>query len=80
MSIKIVLDMNVSPDLVEVFQSEGWVTVHWSQVGSGNETNRVLHPSYILRLQGMAPLEYEQAIKNFRADVRKAVEQAGLVE
>lgn len=46
----------------------------------GIPTIATLHPSYILRLQGMAPLDYEQAIANFRADVRKAVEKAGLLE
>jgi uracil-DNA glycosylase family 4 len=46
----------------------------------GTDTIATLHPSYILRLQGMAPLDYEQAIANFRADVRKAVEKAGLLK
>ncbi len=46
----------------------------------GIDTIATLHPSYILRLQGMAPLDYEQAIANFRADVRKAVEKAGLLK
>lgn len=44
----------------------------------GIPTIATLHPSYILRLQGMAPAEYEIALANFRADVRKAVEKAGL--
>lgn len=46
----------------------------------GIDTIATLHPSYILRLQGMAPLDYEQAIANFRADVRNAVEKAGLLK
>jgi predicted nuclease of predicted toxin-antitoxin system len=42
MSIKIVLDMNLSPDFVKVFQLGGWETVHWSQVGVGNAKDRVI--------------------------------------
>jgi predicted nuclease of predicted toxin-antitoxin system len=42
MSLKIVLDMNLSPDLVEVFQFHGWETVHWSQIGAGNAKDRVI--------------------------------------
>lgn len=46
----------------------------------GIDTIATLHPSYILRLQGMAPTEYEIAFANFRADVRKAVEKAGMLK
>ncbi len=32
--MKIVIDMNLSPDWVSVFQEEGWEAVHWSQIGN----------------------------------------------
>jgi DNA polymerase len=46
----------------------------------GTPTIATLHPSYILRLQGMAPAEYEIALENFRTDVRTAVERAGMLK
>jgi predicted nuclease of predicted toxin-antitoxin system len=33
MSVKILIDMNLSPDWVPVFQRHGWLAVHWSTVG-----------------------------------------------
>jgi predicted nuclease of predicted toxin-antitoxin system len=33
MSLKIVVDMNLSPDWALVFQNEGWPSAHWSMVG-----------------------------------------------
>ncbi len=32
-SLKILVDMNLSPGWVEVFRAAGWEAVHWSQVG-----------------------------------------------
>ena len=31
--MKIVIDMNLSPDWVKVLENAGWETVHWSTVG-----------------------------------------------
>src|SRR5262245_54857905 len=33
MSVKILIDMNLSPDWVKVLQRHGWSAVHWSSVG-----------------------------------------------
>ncbi len=50
----------------------------WRDGPLGIPTIATLHPSYILRLQGMAPDAYETAIVDFQSDVKKAVERAGL--
>ena len=34
--MKILIDMNLSPDWVVVFQNEGWEAVHWSSIGAYN--------------------------------------------
>lgn len=34
MSIKLLIDMNLSPDWVPVLKTHGWSAVHWSTVGS----------------------------------------------
>jgi predicted nuclease of predicted toxin-antitoxin system len=31
--MKLLIDMNLSPDWVEVFQQQGWQALHWSTVG-----------------------------------------------
>lgn len=31
--MRILIDMNLSPEWVSVFKSEGWKAVHWSDVG-----------------------------------------------
>lgn len=31
--MKILIDMNLSPDWVEVFEQQGWQSFHWSKVG-----------------------------------------------
>lgn len=33
MSLRLVVDMNLSPEWVALFAAEGWVAVHWSNVG-----------------------------------------------
>ena len=33
MSIKLLIDMNLSPDWVPVLKIHGWSAVHWSAVG-----------------------------------------------
>ena len=34
MSIKLLIDMNLSPDWVPVLKTHGWSAVHWSTVGN----------------------------------------------
>ena len=40
MSIQIVIDMNLSPDWVDVLSKRGWTSVHWSAVGDPRATDR----------------------------------------
>ena len=40
MSIRIVVDMNLSPDWAPVLDRAGWPTVHWSNVGDPRATDR----------------------------------------
>jgi predicted nuclease of predicted toxin-antitoxin system len=42
MSIKILIDMNLSPDWVPVLQNAGWSAVHWSTVGDPKATDRTI--------------------------------------
>lgn len=42
-------------------------------------TLATLHPSYILRLQGMAPEKGKQGLIDFKADLRRAFIRAGLI-
>lgn len=42
MSIKILIDMNLSPDWVPLLQDAGWWATHWSTVGPPNATDRTL--------------------------------------
>jgi predicted nuclease of predicted toxin-antitoxin system len=42
MSIKILVDMNLSPDWVPVLGRHGWSAVHWSTVGDPRATDRTL--------------------------------------
>jgi predicted nuclease of predicted toxin-antitoxin system len=42
MSVKILIDMNLSPDWVPVLAGHGWSTVHWSTVGDARATDRVV--------------------------------------
>jgi predicted nuclease of predicted toxin-antitoxin system len=37
--VKLVVDMNLSPDWVAVLQRLGWETVHWSTVGNPRATD-----------------------------------------
>jgi predicted nuclease of predicted toxin-antitoxin system len=36
MSLAILIDMNLSPEWVPLFEQVGWTAVHWSSVGAGN--------------------------------------------
>jgi predicted nuclease of predicted toxin-antitoxin system len=37
--VKLVIDMNLSPEWVEVLQRHGWDAVHWSSVGNPRATD-----------------------------------------
>ncbi len=41
-SLKIVVDMNLSPEWVAVFQDEGWGAVHWSAIGDPRASDRII--------------------------------------
>ena len=38
--MKILLDMNLSPNWVRVLEQEGWPTQHWSRVGDPRATDQ----------------------------------------
>ena len=40
--IKILIDMNLPPIWVDVFDSEGWEAVHWSKIGDFGATDQVI--------------------------------------
>jgi predicted nuclease of predicted toxin-antitoxin system len=42
MSVKVLIDMNLSPDWVPVLQHHGWPAVHWSTVGDPRATDRTI--------------------------------------
>ncbi len=42
MSVKVLIDMNLSPDWVPVLQRHGWSAVHWSTVGDPRATDRTI--------------------------------------
>lgn len=42
MSIKIVIDMNLSNEWVEIFRSQGWEAVHWSSLGAPDARDEVI--------------------------------------
>ena len=42
MSVKILIDMNLSPDWGPVLVRHGWPAVHWSSVGDPRATDRVI--------------------------------------
>lgn len=42
MSIKILLDMNLSPAWISRLQQAGWTTVHWSTVGDPRAPDRTI--------------------------------------
>lgn len=52
----------------------------WREGPHGIPTIATLHPSYILRLQGMDPRAGEEAMQFFATDLRRAAERAGLLE
>src|SRR5438874_1497513 len=42
MNVKILVDMNVSPDWVPLLERHGWPAIHWSQVGDPRATDRTM--------------------------------------
>ncbi len=40
MSLKLLIDMNLSPDWVTVLERNGWPAIHWSSVGNPRATDR----------------------------------------
>lgn len=42
MSVKILIDMNLSPDWVPLLQDAGWSAVHWCTVGDARATDRTI--------------------------------------
>lgn len=42
MSIKILIDMNLSPSWTTILQAAGWTTIHWSTVGDPKATDRTI--------------------------------------
>ncbi|MGA2440474.1 MAG: DUF5615 family PIN-like protein [Tepidisphaeraceae bacterium] len=42
MSVKILVDMNLSPDWVGYLQGHGWEVVHWSAVGDPSASDRTI--------------------------------------
>ena len=40
--MKLLIDMNLSPDWVEVFTREGWEAAHWSRTGDPRAKDSVL--------------------------------------
>ncbi|MCC7424696.1 MAG: DUF5615 family PIN-like protein [Planctomycetaceae bacterium] len=41
-TVKLLLDMNLSPLLVDILQQDGWDVVHWSQIGDPTASDREL--------------------------------------
>ena len=40
--MKIIVDMNLSPEWVDVLTSAGWQAAHWSALGAGNAADRTI--------------------------------------
>ncbi|MBI3609981.1 MAG: DUF5615 family PIN-like protein [Nitrospirae bacterium] len=40
--MKLLIDMNLSPQWIPVFERWGWQAVHWSSVGDARATDRVI--------------------------------------
>jgi predicted nuclease of predicted toxin-antitoxin system len=42
MSIRLLIDMNLSPQWVQAFEDNGWRATHWSDVGNANAPDQVI--------------------------------------
>ena len=40
--MKILIDMNLSPDWVVLLRQQGWTAVHWSVIGDARATDRAI--------------------------------------
>ncbi len=40
--MKIVIDVNLSPTWVELFEAEGWETAHWSDIGDPRAPDKLI--------------------------------------
>lgn len=40
--MKILIDMNLSPEWVPILQEQGWEAVHWSSIGDPGDPDRVI--------------------------------------
>jgi predicted nuclease of predicted toxin-antitoxin system len=40
--VKLLIDMNLSPDWVDVFEEQGWAAIHWTTVGNPRAPDRVI--------------------------------------
>ena len=40
--MKILIDMNLSPEWVEIFKQQGWEAIHWSAAGNIKATDKVI--------------------------------------
>ena len=40
--MKFLIDMNLSPDWIDVLANEGWEAVHWSSIGEHRTTDEVI--------------------------------------
>ena len=40
--MRLLIDMNLSPEWVEVFQQGGWDAVHWSAIGDPRATDSII--------------------------------------
>jgi predicted nuclease of predicted toxin-antitoxin system len=42
MSLKLLVDMNLTPEWAAVFKRQGWSAIHWSELGDPRATDRVI--------------------------------------
>ena len=42
MTVKLLVDMNLSPDWVRVLMTHGWPAVHWSDIGGPGASDRAI--------------------------------------
>ena len=53
MTVKLLVDMNLSPDWVGVLESQGWSAVHWSSIGDPRASDQAImnwaaHHGYVV--------------------------------
>ena len=42
MAVKLLIDMNLSPDWVDFLESHGWPAAHWSHIGAHNAPDEII--------------------------------------